>query len=128
MAIGLYSTRSSTTCSTNPTILCWMLVVLSAVIVFLGRCLALTGQAVFEEGSGCQVDGTLVVAVEKSGVSSMAQQQGTHLHTVLGCCLMQRCELPKICCVNTGTMLKVEHIGGNESTDRNINLNTMNVI
>lgn len=93
-------------------------------MVFLAQCLALTGQAVFEEGSGCQVDGTLVVAVEKSGVSSVAQQQGTHLHTVLGCRLMQRCELPKIRRVNTGAMLKVEHMGSNESTARNIKFNT----
>lgn len=75
-------------------------------MAFQAQCLALTGQAIFKEGSGRKVDGTLVVAVQEVGVGSMAQQEGTHLHAVLGRGLVQRSELPQIRCVNTGTVLK----------------------
>lgn len=69
---------------------------------------ALTGESVFEFWCWCHVHSTLAMTVKEGGVGTMAQQQGTHLHPVLRGSLVERCELPEVHGVHTGTMLQGE--------------------
>lgn len=70
----------------------------------------LTRQPVFELWRGCHVHSTLAVTVKEGRVGAMAQQQGTHLHPVLRRSLVQRCELPEVHGVHTGTVLQSEKL------------------
>lgn len=71
-------------------------------------CVTLTGEPLFELWSGSHVHGALAVAVEQGGVGPVAQQQGTHLHPVLGRRLVERSELPQVHGIHTGSMLHRE--------------------
>ena len=68
----------------------------------------LTGEPFFELWSGGHVHSALAVTVQQCGISPVAQQQRTNLHSVLGCCFMERSELPQIHGINTSSMLERE--------------------
>lgn len=69
---------------------------------------SLTGEPVFELWCWCHIHSTLAMTVKEGGVGTMAQQQGTHLHPILRGSLVERCELPEVHCIHTGTMLQGE--------------------
>lgn len=66
----------------------------------------LTGESFFELGGRGHVHGALAVAVEQGRVGAVAQQQGTHLHPVLGCRFVERSELPQVHRIHTGSVLQ----------------------
>lgn len=66
----------------------------------------LTGESFFELGGRGHVHGALAVTVEQGRVSAVAQQQGTHLHSVLGRRLVERSELPQVHRIHTGSVLQ----------------------
>lgn len=65
----------------------------------------LTGQPLPELRRWSHVNRALAMAVDQGGISTVAQQEGADLHTVLGSGLVQRGELPQVHSVHTGTML-----------------------
>lgn len=70
----------------------------------------LTRQPVFELCRWSHVHSALAMTVEEGGVGAMAQQQGAHLHPVLGRSLVQRRELPEVHGVHTGAVLQSEKL------------------
>lgn len=68
----------------------------------------LTGEPFFKLWGGGHVHGALAVTVQQGGISPVAQQQRTDLHSVLGCCLVERSELPQVHGVHTGSVLQRE--------------------
>lgn len=66
----------------------------------------LTGESFFELGGRGHVHGALAVTVEQGRVGAVAQQQGTHLHSVLGRRLVERSELPQVHRIHTGSVLQ----------------------
>lgn len=65
----------------------------------------LTGQSLPELRCWSHVNCTLAMAVDQGGISTVAQQEGADLHTILGSSLVQWSELPEVHSIHTGTML-----------------------
>ena len=57
--------------------------------------------------SGCNINDGLGMAVDQVRVCAMGQQQGAHLNTRLGSCLMQWGKLPQVHCIHTRTSLTI---------------------
>lgn len=70
----------------------------------------LTGEPFFKLWRWGHVHCALAVTVEQGGVSPVAQQQGTDLHSVLGRCFVERSELPQVHSVHTGAVLQGEQL------------------
>lgn len=62
------------------------------------------------------------MAVEQRGVGTVAQQQGTDLHSVLGRRLVQRSKLPQVHGVDAGAMLKEKQKTKDQEKDSQIHM------